>query len=257
VDATYIIHLENNGRLEHILTQLKEFQPTKTVYISFNKGFKNCNKKLIEQISYQDLTDAFLQCFKDANEKGYNNILILEDDFIFNKDIKNPQHMKSICQFITDKDKSGEPFIYYLGCNPIITYPCSSCLSHYKSVKSCSMHSIIYSKKAREMDKLDVSLKHWDSIIESSVKNRYLYHKALCYQTYPDTENKESWGEKDSYIIATGKASIIKFLHLDEKVEPGFTIIYMFSKFIFWLSVLITILFLYWFLKKLFSKRRH
>ena len=73
VDATYIIHLKDNGRFEHIQTQLKEYQPTKNVYIVYNKGFKKCSKKLIEQISYQDLSDAFLQCFKHANEHNYNN----------------------------------------------------------------------------------------------------------------------------------------------------------------------------------------
>ena len=103
VDATYIIHLRNNGRIEHIQEQLKEFQPTKNVYIVFNEGFKNCNKKLIEQISYQDLTDAFLQCFKHANENNYNNVLILEDDFIFNPDIKNFKNLQTINGFLNEK----------------------------------------------------------------------------------------------------------------------------------------------------------
>ena len=40
VDATYVIHLENNGRLNSIKYQLTKYQPTKIVYIVFNKGFK-------------------------------------------------------------------------------------------------------------------------------------------------------------------------------------------------------------------------
>jgi len=44
VDATYIIHLEGNGRYEDILKQLDLYQPTKIVYIVFNKGYKNCSK---------------------------------------------------------------------------------------------------------------------------------------------------------------------------------------------------------------------
>ena len=35
VDATYIINLENNGRLDHIMNQLSEYHPTKIVYICF------------------------------------------------------------------------------------------------------------------------------------------------------------------------------------------------------------------------------
>ena len=37
VDATYIIHLEGNGRLELILQQLQKYHTTRTVYILFNK----------------------------------------------------------------------------------------------------------------------------------------------------------------------------------------------------------------------------
>ena len=44
VDATYIIHLKHNGRYEHIQEQLKEYHPTKTVYIVYNEGFKKCEK---------------------------------------------------------------------------------------------------------------------------------------------------------------------------------------------------------------------
>jgi hypothetical protein len=248
VDATYVIHLENNGRLNHINKQLEQFHPTKKVYIAINKGFKNCNKKLIEQVSYQDLTDAFLQCFKHANERNYNNILILEDDFIFNSKIKDSKNINSICKFLNKKKE--EPFIYYLGCNPIIVHPYfnvydpSSSLSHYKSIKSCSTHGIIYSREARNID-LDLSLKHWDAIIENGVKNRYLYYKPLCYQTYPDTENKKSWGEKDSQIIAVAKSNIIKILYLDVQPEPGFSIMYAFSKLLLTIFILFVCYFIY------------
>ena len=48
VDATYIIHLEGNGRLEHIYKQLEIFKPTQIIYIVHNKGFTNCEKGLHE-----------------------------------------------------------------------------------------------------------------------------------------------------------------------------------------------------------------
>ena len=38
IDATYVIHLENNGRYDTILKQLNNTIPTKIVYILFNKG---------------------------------------------------------------------------------------------------------------------------------------------------------------------------------------------------------------------------
>ena len=40
VDATYIIHLENNGRYQNIENQLSQIAPSNKVYILRNKGYK-------------------------------------------------------------------------------------------------------------------------------------------------------------------------------------------------------------------------
>ena len=40
IDATYVLHLENNGRIDSVKAQLNEFQPTKEVFILYNKGYK-------------------------------------------------------------------------------------------------------------------------------------------------------------------------------------------------------------------------
>jgi len=229
VDATYIIHLKDNGRYSHICDQLQHFHPTKKVYIMLNDGFKNCQKKLIEQVSYQDLTDAFLQCFKHADNKGYNNVLILEDDFIFSDELKQtPSHAYNVNRFLLKQPKN-DPYIYYLGCNPIFIRPTSLNMLHYRSYKACSMHAIIYSKAARSAP-LNLDLKHWDTIVEAGIPNRYLYCKPLCYQTYPDTENKLTWSEKDNIFVGYLKNQVINVLHLDKQPEPGFTILYMLAK---------------------------
>ncbi len=70
VDVTYILHLEGNGRLSHIYEQLQTFHPTKKVIIVFNKGFKKCQKDLYKNLSIYDIVDAFLNVFKDAEEKN-------------------------------------------------------------------------------------------------------------------------------------------------------------------------------------------
>jgi hypothetical protein len=227
VDATYIIHLKNNGRMDAIQDQLESFQPTSTVFIVHNQGFKTCNKRLIEQVSYQDLTDAFLQCFKHADERGYGNILILEDDFIFADDIKNPMHLDNINSFLIEK--KHENMIYYLGCIPIIIAPCQIIFQQYYSFKSCCTHAIIYSQKVRKAN-LNLNLKHWDVIIENGVSSRYLYYKPLCYQTFPETENKQTWGAKDNQLVVTVKNWTIKMLNLDKTPEPGYAMLYAFSK---------------------------
>jgi len=240
IDATYIIHLVNNGRKAHIEQQLSVFQPTKCVYIVNNKGFKNCNKKLVEQISYQDLTDAFLQCFKHANDKGYENILILEDDFIFSPEIKDLSHIKIIDSFLSSK--KNEEFIYYLGCVPVLVVPYD--LSNYLSLKSCATHSVVYSKKAREK-KINIDGGHWDFIIENNYTKKFLYYKPLCYQIFPETENKQNWHYKDHVVIIGLKDFFIYLLELNKKPEFGFSVIYFVSKFVSFLILIIFCCLLY------------
>ena len=118
IDATYIIHLEGNGRIDHIHEQLTKYHPSNTVYILYNKGFKQCEKKLHMDDSKIDLVDAFLSIFKDAQQKNYGTILILEDDFIFHEKIKDIQVRKNVMSFL--KKKENEPIIYMLGCLPFI-----------------------------------------------------------------------------------------------------------------------------------------
>jgi hypothetical protein len=40
VDCTYIIHLENNGRLPHIYEQLEKYKPTKRCVLLLIRGSK-------------------------------------------------------------------------------------------------------------------------------------------------------------------------------------------------------------------------
>ena len=144
IDATYIIHLEGNGRLKSIEDQLTNYHPTNSVYILFNKGYKKCTKTLVKQNSEQDLNDAFLQIFKDANTKEYSNILILEDDFIFSPEIKNITNINNINTFlINNKDTS---FNYQLGTVPLISFLYNSYT--YRTI-SMGMHASVYSKLYR------------------------------------------------------------------------------------------------------------
>ena len=119
IEATYIIHLEGNGRLSSIQNQLKKYHPTKKVYILFNKGFKKCEKDKYINKSPLDLIDAFYTIFRDAYNKNYNNILILEDDFIFDEEILDKTHSENIESFLKKHNEKKEIYIYYLGA---ITY---------------------------------------------------------------------------------------------------------------------------------------
>ena len=108
IDATYIIHLEGNEeRRDNIKTQLSLYQPTKKIHILNNKGFKKCKKELKEQTPRYDLIDCFIHIFEDAKEKKYNNILILEDDFIFSEEMKKQNNVEEIINFISKLTKNN------------------------------------------------------------------------------------------------------------------------------------------------------
>jgi len=242
VDATYIIHLEGNGRYDDIMNQLKTYHPTKEVYILFNKGYKKCKKDEHIKLPAHDLVDAFLQVFTHAKNQKYDNILILEDDFIFSKKIKKTSTQQDICTFLNNnKDKDYQ---YFLGCLPYLQLPCTLDSKHYINICSGGTHAVIYTKKNRER-LLNVNQKDitdWD-YYSFTHSRRYAYCEPVCYQLYPDTDNSNNW-HKDNYILYIISKSVKKFyniLKLNTQIEPGYSIFYIFSK-IFAFTIIILIL---------------
>jgi hypothetical protein len=100
VDATYIIHLEGNGRIDEIEKQLREYHPTNVLFIVYNKGYKKCKKQEYIKTTARDLVDANLQIFKHADQQGYENILILEDDFMFSPKMNEKKHQENVLAFL-------------------------------------------------------------------------------------------------------------------------------------------------------------
>jgi hypothetical protein len=234
LDATYIIHLEGNGREEHIIKQLDEYHPTNLVYILYNKGYKNCNKSLHLNKPQIDLIDAFLYIFKDATYKNYKNILILEDDFTFNDKIKKKQNQMNIMEFI--KKKENEPMIYMLGCLPFIQRP----YDKYNNVLSCGIgtHACVYTKSVIEevLQENAQEIVDWDYYTFTKFK-RYMYHEPMCYQLFPETENQNNWDSFSglTYILLY----LIKLLQLDKKFEPGYNFFYNTSKVLYAIMVIL------------------
>ena len=221
VDATYIIHLEGNTeRYKNITEQLEMYHPTKIVHILFNKGYKKCNTNANDSI--QDIINTYLYIMNDANK--YNTILILEDDFMFNKDVHN--HTKNIETFINN----NTTYIYRLGCLPVIQVPYNTYT--YMGI-SIGAHSILYSKSIRNTilnDKNNIS--DWDLYI-NFISINYNYYKPLCYQLFGNTENQSNWGTHNKilhFITQYFVIAFIKLIGIDKKAEPGYTIIYTISK---------------------------
>lgn len=246
VDATYIIHLENNGRLKSIENQLSLYHPTNIIYIVYNKGYKKCIKDKYIDKSPLDLIDAFFKIFNDAKLKNYKNILILEDDFIFNEKINDKELNIShhIDNFLSKK--KHEEFIYYIGCIPYLQSNFLNLSYNNILYLSTGTHSCIYSNKFINniLNKDKEKIIDWDVYLNFNYK-RYIYYMPLCYQLFPETENSRHWS-RDNFIlkyIVNFQFYIIKILKLDKKIEPGYTIMYIFSK-VFFILIIILIIYL-------------
>ena len=243
VDATYIIHLKDNGRIEHIKQQLKEYHPTKIVYIVFNEGFKKCEKSEFIKTTSQDLVDVNVHILKHSKSMNYNNILILEDDFIFSEKIKDKFHQNNIFDFLNKN--SNKPFIYLLGCAPQILIPYD--YYNYRPIASIGLHAVIYNAQMRDIilscNQEDIT--DLEDLLYTFFKYRYTYYTPLCYQLFPDTENSKGWGQHNNFImynISKCTHLYLKFLNMDTKQEPGYSILYTSSKLLFFCVILFLIL---------------
>ena len=230
VDATYVIHLINNGRINDIKYKINTTHTTNILYIVYNKGYRNCTKEKYVISTVQDLIDVNFEIFKHAKIHNYNNILVLEDDYIFSDEIKNKNNINIIKKFIKNKIN----FQYYLGCLPILTIPNN--IYNYKIVLGGAAHSVIYSKYNRELilNTIQSQLYDWD-ICNILSYPCYTFHKPLCYQIFPITENQLNWIKifNNSYInnILSKIARFgIILLKLNIQPEPGFSFLYILSK---------------------------
>ena len=243
VNATYILHLENNGRYESIMEQLTEYHPTNIVYICYNKGYANCEKAKYINASALDLVDANLHIFKHAKDHNYDNILVLEDDFIFDKQIKDVAHRNNIKSFVrTHKNYS---FMFLLGCITFLQIP----YNYYTNrVISAGTHAVIFNKLLynQTLNENLQNIKDWDIYCNYKFNQRYTYYIPLCYQLFPETENQKTWGnwEGSTFIDMYGVyifKQLLKLLQLDINVEPGYTILYIVSRIPFYLLLILII----------------
>jgi len=217
---------------------------TNIVYILYNKGYKKCIKQNYIKNSMYDIVDANLEIFKHAYNKNYNNILILEDDFIFDNKILDKNHINNINNFI--KKKLNDNFIYHLGCQPILYIPYDS----YNNLLyfGMGMHCAVFSKKIREIFfKEDIkNISDWDLFLNKKTK-RYFYYEPLCYQYIIETENSKNY---PSYFGLTSFSNFfIVLLKLDKEPIEGYKKTYLLSKFV---SILILFLIIICFIYILF-----
>jgi hypothetical protein len=90
IDCTYVLIMEGSPREKHIREEVAKAGITSRVIYQYNKGYKKCRKNLRVQKTNYDLEHALKNAFRDALDRGYVRILVLEDDCEFDDRIKNP-----------------------------------------------------------------------------------------------------------------------------------------------------------------------
>ena len=258
IDAVYVIYLINNGRYDNIIKQLNYFKISKNNYILLNPGFKKCNKILNKQKSNADLVDCNFYILNDAYNKNYNNILILEDDFEFDEEIKNEKSINDISNFILKNTNNN--IIYYIGCLPYMVLPYN--FNNYTIIGSGGTHSIIYNKKTIEFILKQDRNTIYDWEVFTNLKlHRVMYYKPLCYQLCIDSENFNSY---DSFYIFNINLShywynfmrnMYKYFELDKNFK-SYKKFYFFSKIIIYLILFIILFILFFIIRSIYYKNK-
>jgi hypothetical protein len=159
----------------------------------------------------------------------YKHVLVLEDDFVFSKDVKKCAH------HVDDFLKRNDSFVYQLGCVPSFALPIDM---HHYFIYSGTAHANIYSSSSRNKMLDDYTVKkhtfeNMDAYVHT-LFTMYMFYKPLCYQIFPKTENRKNWTKNVHPILKpffnTVSDTIISCTNLENEPEPGFTILYWFAK---------------------------
>lgn len=224
VDGCYILTMKNSKRIPKFMDQINLKPPMKQVIIQYNKGFKKCNKILNKNSTNYDLTDAYVNVFVDALKRGFLNVLVFEDDFIYEDFTKHDINL--ICRFL----KNANWDVYNLGAYNCIDNNLLNSfrrdLIHINCDSSSSSHAVIYTQnyiidfvryglegKIKECDVF------WNDKIWGYKKyNVYTYHKPIITQTIPVTDNFYNWNNGNKIINNYHKYKN-KLLKLDKSTK--------------------------------------
>tara|TARA_B100000963_G_scaffold165487_1_gene143777 strand:- start:3 stop:848 length:846 start_codon:yes stop_codon:yes gene_type:complete len=253
VDAVYVLLLENSPRSESVYRQLNEYKLSRNVFVFINKGYKHCEKRLCQQKPAFDLMDANAQVMYHSQEKGYNNILILEDDFLFDDRIRDPVILQEIGEFVNKREFN----VYNLG---VIGLPIDPWATHMRMFVTGIAHAVIYSPQGKQrvldeykkdpcmtspwISRLFVDFRGHDLWYNRFLEKQYSYKTPICYQIFPDTENKKEWQTSIGNLC-------LSLLKLTKQPKPGWDNLYMLFKIISYVLYFVIVFVLYILYKKI------
>ena len=229
VDCCIVLLMENNkARGKSITETINKYKLSKNTLIQYNKGYKKCSKKLYEQNSFYDLNDAYYNAFKYADSQDYRNILILEDDALFDHNILNSKIIKDI-ENLYNTTKVN---LFNFGPGAVLIHPKNMIIDNYNCKQlliTSSAQSCIYSKEYRNnyynsFDKKGLRKIGFDE--DMNILNYgpiYMYNKPLAYQPFVETENIKHWSENNKFILidyGNFCLKMFKFSKLDFNNKP-------------------------------------
>ena len=230
IDMIYILTMEGSTRMENIYNMMNKYKLHSTITIQFNIGFKKCKKKLYQQTTIYDINDAYYHCFLDATNKKYKNIIILEDDCIFDTIIMNQDIVNEIGFFINNHTFD----VYHL--SPLVHLSIPYTLKHHRCFYMLTAHSCIYNSRYFQyyINRYDNIMINRNDMIWNNINIiKYKYYRPLSYQLFPVTENQKHW------INIFFKYSIMIF-KLDKYYFPG----YMMFNILLYVIIIITLIIL-------------
>lgn len=204
----------NYYREQDVMNKLKTHHLHSETYIVYNDGFRNCKKPRVEQPDH-DLSHAQFFIFEKFRE--CQKILYLEDDYQFDDRIYN--HIDNINNFVNNNSFDA----YSLGSKSFLNNPLSV---HQRCIDMYCAHGVIYSQEYFE--KFFENYKNNDGKIiidrwwNTPGVKKYRYFLPVCYQTFPETENRKTWDSIRFSII------LIKLLNADKSVHPAWEFYYIF-----------------------------
>ena len=260
IDVTYIITLIGSKRIKNVKKQLKKYNLTKNIIIVYNYGYKKTKKKLyldnnVKEVNHPalDLVHANYYIFKHSIKNKFNNILVLEDDFIIsNKIYKAIKHIDNEIESYKNKE-----LVLKLGCIPYYSVKKNKKFNYI--LASSGTHAMIYNKKCINNIYNNKTLKNdIDCDLTSNYFNNIItFNKPLIYQTFPETENQKNWGTSNDNIIVNYVNSffaqyVIKnifiYHNLHIKEEPGTTHFYIYGNYYTLIFLFLIFLIIYYFI---------
>jgi hypothetical protein len=222
LDAAYVITMEGSPREPWVREKLEALPPTATVHIVHNSGFRKCEKTLCAPRSNYDIVDANVFISEDAQRRGYDRVMTLEDDFEFVDDI-TAEDARAIDEFTATRRFS----FYYPGMLPNIVVPATADFRHYRVLAGSTAHCVISTAESRRKLAEFVSedtcrCEHVDLCQVGFGPTSYMYYRPLCTQLFPLTENRSKWGWLQDKTC--------NLLRLDRDTSPGYPLMYAASK---------------------------